>query len=216
MADREPDLPREPRGSTTEGGGDALARRIRFALEADRLKGVVRRTRLVDGSRHENSAEHSWHLALLAVLLADTAGPEVDAARVVRMLLVHDLVEVEAGDTFAYDVAANLGRDERERLAAERIFGILPEGQGDELRALWEEFEAGETPDARFAVAMDRFQPLLLNYHGGGGSWREHGITRAQVLRRMAPIERGAPALWPLVLDVVDHACTLGWISPDR
>jgi putative hydrolase of HD superfamily len=211
--DREPDLPREPRGSTAEG--DALARRIRFALEADRLKGVVRRTRLVDGSRHENSAEHSWHLALLAVLLADTAGPQVDAARVVRMLLVHDLVEVEAGDTFAYDAAANLGRDERERLAAERIFGLLPDDQGDELRALWEEFEAGETPDARFAVAMDRFQPLLLNYHGGGGSWREHGIARAQVLRRMAPIERGAPALWPLVLEVVDHACALGWISPD-
>jgi len=215
MGGGQTDLPREPRGSTAEGEGGALARRIRFALQADRLKGVVRRTRLVDGSRHENSAEHSWHLALLAVLLADTAGPEVDAARVVRMLLVHDLVEVEAGDTFAYDAAANLGRDERERLAAERIFGLLPEGQGDELRALWEEFEAGETPDARFAVAMDRFQPLLLNYHGGGGSWREHGITRAQVLRRMAPIELGAPALWAMVLDVVDHACALGWISPD-
>ena len=215
MEDGDTDLPPEPRGSTAEGEGDALARRIRFALEADRLKGVVRRTRLVDGSRHENSAEHSWHLALLAVLLADTAGPEVDAARVVRMLLVHDLVEVEAGDTFAYDAAANLGRDERERLAAERIFGLLPIGQGDEMRALWEEFEAGETPDARFAVAMDRFQPLLLNYHGGGGSWREHGISRAQVLRRMAPIEHGAPALWAMVLDVVDHACALGWISPD-
>jgi putative hydrolase of HD superfamily len=197
------------------GEGDALARRIRFALEADRLKSVVRRTRLVDGSRHENSAEHSWHLALLAVLLADTAAAEVDAARVVRMLLVHDLVEVEAGDTFAYDAAANLGRDERERLASERIFGLLPAGQDEELRALWEEFEAGDTPDARFAVALDRFQPLLLNYHGGGGSWREHGIVRAQVMARMAPIEHGAPALWPLVTEVVEHACALGWISPD-
>jgi putative hydrolase of HD superfamily len=214
------DLPAGARGSTgmgdaVAGDGDALARRIRFALEADRLKGVIRRTRLVDGSRQENSAEHSWHLALLAVLLADTAGPGVDAARVVRMLLVHDVVEVEAGDTFAYDAAANLGRDERERLAAERTFGLLPAEQGAELRALWEEFEAGATPDARFAVALDRFQPLLLNFYGGGGSWLEHGITRRQVLARMAPIEAGAPALWPFVLDAVDRACAAGWIAPD-
>lgn len=194
---------------------EVLERRVRFALEADRLKGVLRRTRLVDGSRHENSAEHSWHLALLAVLLADTAAPGVDHARVIRMLLVHDVVEVEAGDTFAFDVAGNLDREAREQAAAARLFGILPADEGGELRALWEEFEAGESDDARFAVALDRFQPLLLNYHGGGGSWREHGITRAQVLRRMAPIERGAPALWPMVLDVIGRACAAGWISPD-
>ena len=213
--DRDTDLHAAARGSTGAGEGDALERRIRFALEADRLKGVVRRTRLVDGSRLENSAEHSWHLALLAVLLADTAAPEVDSARVVRMLLVHDIVEVEAGDTFAYDVDANLGRDERERLAAERTFGLLPRGQGGELRALWEEFEAGETPDARFAVALDRFQPLLLNFYGGGGSWLEHGVTRAQVMRRMDPIREGAPALWPVVLDAVERSCRAGWIAPD-
>ncbi|HEX6748387.1 MAG TPA: HD domain-containing protein [Longimicrobium sp.] len=203
------------RGSTEAGDGDALARRIRFALEADRLKGVLRRTRLVDGSRHENSAEHSWHLALLAILLADAAAPEVDAARVIRMLVVHDLVEVEAGDTFCYDAGANLGREERERLAADRTFGILPADEGGALRALWEEFEAGATADARFAVALDRFQPLLLNFYGGGGSWREHGIARAQVLARMAPIETGAPALWPFVLEVIERACAEGWISPD-
>ncbi|HYH83140.1 MAG TPA: HD domain-containing protein [Longimicrobium sp.] len=193
----------------------ALDRRILFALEADRLKSVIRRTRLVDGSRHENSAEHSWHLALLAVLLGDAAPPGVDHARVLRMLLVHDVIEVDAGDTFAFDVDGYLDKDEREQAAAARLFGLLPGAQGGELRALWEEFEAGETPDARFAVAMDRFQPLLLNYHGGGGSWREHGITRAQVLRRMAPIEHGAPALWPLVLDTIDRACAEGWIAPD-
>jgi putative hydrolase of HD superfamily len=209
------DLHAAARGSTGAGDGDALERRIRFALEADRLKSVIRRTRLVDGSRQENSAEHSWHLALLAVLLADTAAPEVDAARVVRMLLVHDVVEVEAGDTFAYDADANLGREERERMAAERTFGLLPAGQGAELRALWEEFEAGESPDARFAVALDRFQPLLLNFYGGGGSWLEHGIARAQVLRRMAPIEHGAPALWPFVLRTIVWACREGWIAPD-
>lgn len=192
-----------------------LARRIRFALEADRLKSVIRRTRLADGSRAENSAEHSWHLALLAVLLADTAAPEVDAARVIRMLLVHDLVEVDAGDTFAYDAGANLDREDREQAAAARLFGLLPEGQAAELRALWEEFEAGVTPDARFAVALDRFQPLLLNFAGGGGSWLEHGVARAQVLRRMEPIREGAPALWPVVVDAVDRACARGWISPD-
>src|SRR6201999_4403107 len=115
-------------------------------------------------SRPENSAEHSWHLALLAVLLADTVPPEVDAARVIRMLLVHDLVEVDAGDTFAYDSGANLDREDREQAAAARLFGLLPETQAAELRALWEEFEAGVTPDARFAVAIDRFQPLLLNF----------------------------------------------------
>lgn len=192
-----------------------LARGIRFALEADRLKSVIRRTRLADGSRAENSAEHSWHLALLAVLLADTAAPEVDAARVIRMLLVHDLVEVDAGDTFAYDAGANLDREDREQAAAARLFGLLPEGQAAELRALWEEFEAGVTPDARFAVALDRFQPLLLNFAGGGGSWLEHGVARAQVLRRMEPIREGAPALWPVVVDAVDRACARGWISPD-
>ncbi|HYJ79355.1 MAG TPA: HD domain-containing protein [Longimicrobiaceae bacterium] len=194
---------------------DALDRRLRFVLELDRLKGVLRRTRLLDGSRHENSAEHSWHLALMAVLLADGAGPGVDLLRVLQMVLVHDVVEIDAGDTFCYDPGANLDRTGRERLAADRLFGLLPEPQGSGLRGVWEEFEAGESADARFAVALDRMQPLLLNFHSGGGSWREHGVTRAQVLARMAPIERGAPQLWPLVLRTIDQACALGQIAPD-
>jgi putative hydrolase of HD superfamily len=204
-----------PGPASPTAGDDALKRRIRFALEADRLKSVLRRTRLVDGSRHENTAEHSWHLGILAMLLGDAAAPGVDHARVLRMLLVHDLIEVDAGDTFAFDATGYLDKAERERAAAARLFGILPEPQGGELRALWEEFEAEESPDARFAVALDRFQPLLLNFYGGGGSWREHGITRAQVLRRMAPIEHGAPALWPMVLNVIERACAEGWILPD-
>jgi putative hydrolase of HD superfamily len=205
----------DDRRPSLRGVEDALARRIRFALEADRLKGVIRRTRLLDGSRQENSAEHSWHLALLAILLADTAGAEVDVPRVLRMLVVHDVIEVDAGDTFAFDTQGYLDKAAREQAAADRLFGLLPAEQGDELRALWEEFEAEESPDARFAVALDRFQPLLQNAYGDGGSWREHGITRAQVMRRMAPIERGAPALWPVVVDAVDRACALGWIAPD-
>jgi putative hydrolases of HD superfamily len=209
----------EPVDPFSSDGSDAaaerLARQMRFLVEADRLKGVLRRTRLIDGSRHENSAEHSWHLALMAVLLADGACAELDLLRVLKMLLVHDVVEIDADDTFAYDAAANVGRAERERRAAERLFGLLPADQAAELRALWDEFEAGESPEARFAVAMDRIQPLLLNFHGGGGTWREHAVTRSRVLVRMAPIEAGAPALWPLVLRVIDQACALGHIAPD-
>ncbi|HKP77238.1 MAG TPA: HD domain-containing protein [Longimicrobiaceae bacterium] len=196
-------------------GDDALSRRLRFALEAGRLTGVERRTRVLGGARQENSAEHSWHIALLAVVLADAAPPGADLARVTRMLLAHDLVEVHAGDTFCYDASANQGREDREQDAAARIFGLLPDAQAAELRALWDEFEAGETADARFAVALDRFQPLLLNYSNAGGSWLEHGVTRAQVMRRMGPIREGAPALWPVVLDVVERACAAGWIRPD-
>ena len=200
--------------SPVAGDADALQRRLRFLVEADRLKAVLRRTRLVDGSRHENSAEHSWHLALMAVLLADQAGAAVDLSRVLPMLLVHDVVEIDAGDTFCYDAGANLDKNARENAAAARLFGLLPEDDGRRLRALWDEFEAGETDDARFAVALDRMQPLLLNFHGGGGSWREHGVKRAQVMRRIDPIRVGAPALWPVVVGVIDRACEMGWIAP--
>jgi 5'-deoxynucleotidase YfbR-like HD superfamily hydrolase len=215
-------LPAEA-GSSLEAGAAAveadpeiLARRLRFITEADRLKAVLRRTRLLDGSRHENSAEHSWHLALMAVLLADTAAAEVDLLRVLSMLLVHDVVEIDADDTFAYDAAANLDREERERLAADRLFGLLPDGDAREMRGYWEEFEAGETADARFAVALDRLQPLLLNAGSGGGTWREHRVTRALVLRRMEPIRHGAPALWPFVARTIDEACAAGHIAPDE
>jgi len=197
------------------GAADRLARQVDFLAEVDRLKSVVRRTSLCDGSRLENSAEHSWHLALAALVLAEHAEPGVDVPRAVRMLLVHDLVEIDAGDTFAYDVAANEGRAERERVAAARIFGLLPDEQGAALRALWEEFEAGETADARFAAAVDRLQPLLANDRSGGGSWRTHVVARDQVLRRMAPIEGALPAMWPTVLDIVDRHCALGHIRPE-
>ena len=190
-------------------------RQLAFLLNADRLKGVLRQTPLCDGSRRENSAEHSWHLALMAEVLAEHAEGDVDVARVVRMLLVHDLVEIDAGDTFAYDVTANVDREARERRAADRIFGLLPPEQGREMRALWDEFEERATPDARFAVALDRLQPLLNNHHSKGGSWRTHGISRSQVLRRMAPIHDALPALWPLVESIVVENCALGHIRDD-
>ena len=194
---------------------DRLRRQLALIVEADRLKLVLRRTMVTGGTRHENSAEHSWHLALAAMTLAEHAGDGVELTRVIRMVIVHDLVEIDAGDTFAYDATANLGRVEREKLAADRLFGMLPGEQGTELRSLWDEFEEGRTPTARFAIALDRLLPLLLNDLVDGGSWRTHGVTRSQVLRRMAPIEDAIPALWPLVLEIVDRNCEAGRISAD-
>jgi putative hydrolase of HD superfamily len=178
---------------------------------------VIRRTSLIDRSRLENTAEHSWHLATMAVVLFEHAPDGADLARVVEMLLVHDIVEIDAGDTFAFDGAANLGKLERERAAATRLFGLLPDDVAHRLRALWEDFEAGESPDARFANALDRMQALVQNDAGGdGGSWRQHGVTATQVLARMAPIESAAPSLWPVVLDAVARAVTAGHVRDDR
>lgn len=192
-----------------------LEQQIAFVVEADKLKQILRQTRLMDGSRRENSAEHSWHLALMALTLAEHAGAPVDLAHVVRLVLVHDLVEIDAGDTFCYDAQANLSKAEREQAAAARVFGLLPEEQGRALRALWDEFEAGETAEARFANALDRLEPLLQNFRTEGGTWRAHGITRAAVLRRMEPIRTGAPPLWPYVLRVVEDSCAAGYIVED-
>lgn len=192
---------------------DRIARQLRFVVEIDRLKSVLRRTLITDATRLENSAEHSWHIAVMAALLHEHAAEPVDVLRTVRMLLVHDVVEIDAGDTFGYDVAGHLDKEERERRAADRLFGLLPEDQAGELRALWDEFETGATPEARFALAMDRMQPLLNNFHTQGGTWRQHGITRAQVLRRMDPIREAASALWPYVLRVIEESCAAGYIG---
>jgi putative hydrolase of HD superfamily len=184
---------------------ERLSRQLDFIVELDRLKRILRQTLVMDGSRQENSAEHSWHLAVMAVLLHEHAGNAVDVQRVLRMLLIHDVVEIDAGDTFCYDAAASVGKEERERRAAERLFGLLPGEQAQEFRDLWEEFEARETADAQFANALDRLQGLLQNYHNGGGTWRLHGITRDQVLKRMDPIQNASPELWKYVLQVIDE-----------
>lgn len=198
---------------------DRLQQQIRFVLEIDRLKRIERRTLLTDRSRRENSAEHSWHIALMAVLLAEHAdgdgdgGGGLDLFRVVRMLLVHDLVEIDAGDTFCYDEAANHDKEEREHRAAERIFGLLPEDQEREMWELWREFEARETAEARYANALDRLQPMLHNYHTGGGTWREHGVTRRQVVARNQVMEEGAAALWEHARRFLDDAVARGLLE---
>lgn len=174
-----------------------LQRQLDFLKEIDRLKNVVRLSPLIDRSRRENSAEHSWHLALYALVLAEHAAGSVDVLRVVKMLLIHDIVEIDAGDVPFHVPAAHAGQAERERLAAERIFGLLPEAQAAEFHALWLEFEAAESDDARFAKALDRFQPMLHNAATDGGTWVECAVTLDQITARCRPpIEAGAPALW--------------------
>lgn len=175
--------------------GSDLDARMAFLLEADRLKSVVRATRLADGSRHENSAEHSWHLALFALTLAPHAPEGVAIDRVIRMLILHDLVEIDAGDTPIFGEAPSQAADEV--AAADRLFALLPVPQGAAFRALWDEFEAAETPDALFAKALDRFQPPTLNLANGGGSWIDYDVSEDRVRTRVGSrIARGAPALW--------------------
>jgi putative hydrolases of HD superfamily len=159
-------------------GVGRLAEQIAFLVEIDQLKTVIRQNLIADGSRQENTAEHSWHLALCATILAEHANEPVDVSKVVQMLLIHDLVEIDAGDTFVYATAEEIAaQDGKEQVAADRIFGLLPIDQGARLRALWEEFEAKESAEAKFAKAVDRVQPMLLNLASGGGSWERHGIT---------------------------------------
>lgn len=193
---------------------DRLDRQLRFLVEADKMKNVLRQTLLTDKSRRENDAEHSWHLALMALLLYEYAEDGVDLFRVLRMALVHDLIEIYAGDTFAYDVEGNKGKAEREAEAADRVFGMLPPEQGAELRALWEEFDAMETPDSRYAAAIDRLQPFLNNSVTDGYTWKLHGVHKEQVLARMGMVRQAAPALWPFVERVIADAMEKGYILP--
>ena len=183
---------------------DRLDRQFAFLNEADRLKHVMRATTLVDGSRPENSGEHSWHLALYALVLADQAGPGVNIDRVIRMLLLHDLVEIDTGDVPIHSqngqAHGSAETQAAEAKAADRIFGLLPADLRDGLRALWEEFEAAETPDARFAKSLDRVQPVMANLMSGGGTWTTYNVTYEQLESRVgSKIARGAPRLWDWV-----------------
>lgn len=191
-----------------------LEQQLAFSIELDKLKTILRRSQLMDASRRENSAEHSWHLATMAMLLTEYAAEPVNITRVLKMLLVHDVVEIDAGDTFAYDTAANLAtQNERESRAADRLFGLLPPEQRDELRVLWEEFEHRSTPESKYANALDRLQPLFQNYRSGGSSWKDHGVTREQVMERMQAVKIGMPQVWPTVMKLVDDACAEGMVK---
>lgn len=191
-----------------------LGCRVHLALELDALKGVERRSFLADGSRRENSAEHSWHLAMLALLLAPHADEPVDVARVVELVLVHDIVEIDAGDTFVYDDDGQRTKRAREQACADRLFPLLPKGQASHLRELWEEHEARQTPEARFAAALDRLEPLLLNVVSGGRAWQESGVTADRVLAVNAHIAEGSEQLWALARTLIERAVADGLLAP--
>lgn len=191
-----------------------LEQQMRFLVEVDKMKSVYRRTILIDKTRRESDAEHSWHFALMAMLLAEYADPEkVDCARVIRMALVHDLIEIYAGDTFAYDVQGNQDKRQRETEAADKLFALLPEDQAAEIRALWEEFDAMETPDAQYAAAIDRLQPFLNNYLTQGHTWGLGGVKSAQVYERMDPIRVALPEVWPFVDKMIQESIEKGYFE---
>lgn len=187
---------------------------LRFIIEIDRLKHIMRRTRLFDNSRHENDAEHGWHLAMMAMALVEYSNKPVDVNKVVRMVLVHDIVEIDAGDTFLYDEAAGLLKEEAERKAAERIFGLLPDDQALELKSLWEEFEARDSAEARFAAAIDRLEPMMQNALTAGHAWKEHNVRRSQVVQKNRPIvEAGSRELWRFAETLIARAVEMGHLA---
>lgn len=194
---------------------NALKQQIAFINELDKLKAIYRKTMVKsDNNRHENSAEHSWHIAMLASVLAEYISEPVNVHRVVLMLLIHDIVEIDAGDAFAFDVAAVASQAEKEITAANRLFGLLPDFQRDHMMALWQEFETLKTADSRFAKAMDCMLPLLQNMSNNGGSWAANNISRAQVLKRNQYLEGLAPELWNYALAQIDLAVDKGWLKP--
>lgn len=191
-----------------------LDRQLRFLLEADRLKGVLRQSRIIDGSRRENSAEHSWHLGLMSLVLGEYAPDGTDLGRVTAMVLVHDLVEIDAGDLFVYaGEQAQAVQEDAERAAADRLFALLPESQAAGFRALWDEFEERRTPEAKFARALDRLQPMLANYQLGGGTWTQHGVTASQVLAKVALIEDGSAALGAFARGLIADSVSRGFLA---
>lgn len=189
-----------------------LEKQVKFLLEVDKMKNILRQTlKLTDRSR-EDDAEHSWHFALMAFVLSEYASESVDINRVIKMALVHDLVEIYAGDTYAYDIENNKSKAEREKASADKLFSILPEEQGKEIRDLWEEFDAEQTPDACFAAAIDRLQPMLNNYYTDGQSWKNHKVASASVYKRMEPIRRASEELWQFAASLVDDAVKKEWL----
>lgn len=193
---------------------ERFKKQIDFIVEIDKLKQIYRQTVLMDGSRQENDAEHSWHLAVMALFLSEYAEEEkMDVVRVVKMVLIHDLVEIDAGDTFCYDEKGNLDKAEREQKAADRLFNILPKDQAEELRSLWNEFEERQTPEACFAAALDRVQPLIHNYKTKGHAWQKHGTTSDKVLDRCKHIAEGSPILWKYVQEIIHDSVKKGYLK---
>ena len=192
-----------------------LDKQVDFILEADKEKNILRQTHLSGHGRRENDAEHAWHMAIMIYLLKEYANEEIDVAKAMMMALIHDIVEIDAGDTYAYDAKGLESQKEREEKAAERIFGLLPEDQKAELKSLFEEFEAYESPEAKFARAMDNFQPLLLNNSNGGSDWKEHGVARSQVMKRHVKTKLGSDEIWQYAEKILEENVRKGNIRDD-
>lgn len=193
-----------------------LLRQISFIKEIDKVKYIQRKTKLFGSDRNENDAEHSWHLALMAIVLAEHSNEPVDILKVVKMVLIHDIVEIDAGDTFIYDTRKNHSNTEEERLAANRIFGLLPEHQAKELIEIWEEFEAGETSEAKFARSMDRLEPLLQNTSNNGGTWNEFGVNYPKVYEKKSVIGHGSNVIWNYAEQLINESVEKGILKDDR
>jgi putative hydrolase of HD superfamily len=195
---------------------ERLEKQMAFIREIDKEKQIFRQSYVTDGTRKENDAEHAWHMAIMTFLLSEYANEEIDVLKTIRMILIHDIVEIDAGDTYAYDDSAKATQREREERAADRLFGMLPEDQAQELRALWEEFEAVETKEARFARTMDNVQPLLLNDATGGKAWEEHDVPLSKIMKRNERTARGSEALWEYSRDaLIKKNVEEGHIIPD-
>jgi putative hydrolase of HD superfamily len=190
-----------------------LSAQIAFVMEIDKLKSIFRQTLLTDGSRRENDAEHSWHIATMAFVLAEYAEAPIDAGRVAKMLLIHDVVEIDAGDTFIHDEAGHADKDAREQAAAARLYGILPPDQAAELTGLWREFEARESDDARFAHSLDRLQPILHNFATEGGTWKPHKVTADKVEKLLPRIEGGSKRLADYARALIAEAVARGYLE---
>ena len=191
-----------------------LQQQLNFLMEIDQLKQVERQTAITGGSRRENTAEHSWHLAMYALVLQEWSNVDVDIAHVLALCLVHDIVEIDAGDTFAYDTTGYADKDAREQKAADRLFGLLPDDQRDRLRSLWDEYEAQETPASQFANAVDRMQPAMLNHHAGDESpWKRHGVSYPQARKRLSPNGDGSTTLWQHTQTLINEARSRGHLT---
>lgn len=194
---------------------ERLKKQIAFILEADKEKNIFRQTHLSENGRRENDAEHAWHMALMVYLLKEYANEEFDVAKAMIMALIHDIVEIDAGDTYAYDSKGLETKEVREEQAAKRLFGLLPEAQGEELKSLFEEYEANETPEARFVRVMDNFQPLLLNNSNDGRDWKEHGIKKSQVMQRHMQTKLGSDVIWECSEKIIEDNVRKGNLIDD-
>lgn len=192
-----------------------LEQQINFIIEVDKLKNIIRQNYLADGSRKEDDADHSWHLALMCAILSEHANEQIDVLKTMTMVLIHDIVEIDAGDTYAYDPALHATKKDRELAAAERIFHLLPEDQARQMRALWDEFEDNATPEAKFAATLDRVQPFLLNAASDGKSWKEHGVSFSQVMKRNEVTPEGSDALWNLQYEMMKQQVEKGNLLKD-